>query len=97
MYNEAEALESMDEITRQAVKRLGFKNLCLSESQMTDRANFRMIYEQVAERKKKEAQLPESLRLELNKIKMIDGVNNENKIQTTICQLNETPRETANA
>ena len=97
MYNEAEALESMDEITRQAVKRLGFKNLCLSESQMTDRANFRMIYEQVAERKKKEAQLPEALRLELNKIKMIEGVNHENKTQTTICQLHETPRETANA
>lgn len=51
-YRESEALASMDEITRQAVKRLGWRELCMSETPMNDRANFRMIYEEIAERKK---------------------------------------------
>lgn len=57
MYQEALALESMDEVTRQCVKQLGFKNICMSENIATDRANFRMIYEGLAERKKKEMQV----------------------------------------
>lgn len=63
MYREQEALESMDEITRATVERLGFQSLCLSENAVADRARFRDIYEQVAERKKQERQLPESIRL----------------------------------
>lgn len=63
MYRETEALESMDEITRATVERLGFQNLCLSENAVADRARFKDIYEQVAQRKKRENQLPESLRL----------------------------------
>ncbi len=58
-YREAEALDSLDEITRATVKRLGFKNICTSENPQTDRANFRMIYEELAERKGKDAQIPE--------------------------------------
>ena len=61
MYAIPEAMESFDEITRQTVKRLGFKELCMSENPMQDRANFRMIYEQIAERKEKAQQLPASL------------------------------------
>ncbi len=56
-YREAEALETLDEITLACVKRLGFKNICMSENINQDRANFRMIYEQLEERKKKEQQL----------------------------------------
>ena len=61
-YREAEALESMDAITRATVQRLGFKNLCLSENQQADRANFRMIYEQLNERKQKDDQIPEAIK-----------------------------------
>lgn len=68
LYNEAEALDSMDELTRQVVKRLGFKNICLSENFQADRANFRMIYEQLAEHKEKESQLPENLKTLINKM-----------------------------
>lgn len=57
LYQEAEALESMDDITRQCVKRLGFRNICMSENISTDRANFRMMYEQLQERARKEQQL----------------------------------------
>lgn len=68
MYQINEALESMDDITRQCVQRLGFKEICLSENLANDRANFRMIYEQIAERKKKDAQLPEALTEKINAI-----------------------------
>lgn len=60
-YRETEALQFMSDITRQAVKRLGFRNICLSENIAADRANFRMIFEQITERKQKQEQLPVSL------------------------------------
>lgn len=44
-YRESEALAELDETTRQCVNRLGFKNLCVSENMVADRANFRTIYE----------------------------------------------------
>lgn len=61
MYNIGAAMDSFDEVTKQTVKRLGFRELCLSENPMQDRANFRMIFEQIAERKEKAQQLPTSL------------------------------------
>lgn len=61
MYREDEALDGMDELTRECVKRLGFKNICMSENIELDRANFRMIYDQVAKRRAQEAQLPKGL------------------------------------
>lgn len=63
MYREQEALESMDEITRATVERLGYQNLCLSENQTADRARFKDIYEQIAERKKRESHLPDALKI----------------------------------
>lgn len=57
-YRESEALESMSEITRKSVQRLGFRNICMSENIMADRANFRMIYEQIAEREHTSKQIP---------------------------------------
>lgn len=57
-YRESEALESMTEITRKCVQRLGFRNICMSENIMADRANFRMIYEQIAEREHTSKQIP---------------------------------------
>jgi len=76
-YRESEALQTMDELTQTCVKRLGWRNLCLSENNNHDRANFRMIYEQLAERTKKEAVLPISLnntikQLNASTVKQID-------------------------
>ena len=56
-YRIPEAMESFDPLTRRCVERLGFRNLCMSENINHDRANFRMIYEQLAERQKKESQM----------------------------------------
>ena len=61
IYRESEAVATMDEITQTCVKRLGWRNLCLSENNNHDRANFRIIYEQLSERMKKESALPISL------------------------------------
>jgi hypothetical protein len=56
-YNVGKAMDSFDPLTRNCVERLGFRDLCLSENIMADRANFRMIYEQLAEREKTKVQI----------------------------------------
>lgn len=65
-YQQEEALASMDEVTRRAVKRLGWKELCMSENIMQDRANFRMVYEQEQNRAMERAMLPEGLRKQMD-------------------------------
>lgn len=62
MYRSDEAMETFDEITKQCVQRLGFKEICMSENIVADRANFRMIYEQLTERKAKDDVLPQKLK-----------------------------------
>lgn len=69
--NEAKAYETMDDITREAVKRLGWKNLCMSQNQTADRANYRMVYEAVINERKSNMALPENLRLKLLNIKLL--------------------------
>lgn len=71
MPNEAKAYEAMDDNTREAVKRLGWKNLCFSNNQTADRANYRMVYEAVTKEKKDQLALPENLRLKLANIKLL--------------------------
>ena len=68
VYQEAEALASMDPLTSQIVKRLGYKDLCRSENQMQDRANFRMIFEQVTNNEKEKAALPKELQDQIAQI-----------------------------
>lgn len=57
-YRAIEAMNSLTPLARKATERIGFVNLCMSENISADRANFRMIYEQLAERQKKDEQLP---------------------------------------
>ena len=65
MYNEGAALESMDDLTRQCVERLGFKNICLSENISIDRANFRQLYQSLSERRKNDEVLPLSVKTKM--------------------------------
>ena len=60
-YGQAQAMESLDEITRQAVQRIGYLDLCRSENIVADRANFRMIYEQLVDREQDANKIPISL------------------------------------
>lgn len=65
---EKEALDSMSPLTRKIVQRLGYQTLCMSDNEMADRANFRMIYEQESKRETETAMLPESVRAKLLQI-----------------------------
>ncbi len=58
--DEAGALASMDETTRTAVKRLGWKQICQSDQDelMSIRANFRQIYGQVKTDRETQARIP---------------------------------------
>lgn len=60
-YGEREAMESFTDITKQTVQRLGYRELCMSENPSVDRANFRMIYEQIANREYERQKLPLSM------------------------------------
>lgn len=57
-YRPAEAMASLDPITRATVKRLGFVNLCVSENPMSDRKQFRDTFEIMAKREQMRLQLP---------------------------------------
>lgn len=62
MYDVEKAVESLSGITRECVERMGFRNLCLSENAIADRANFRTMYERLAERRKYDETLPPALK-----------------------------------
>lgn len=74
-YRIPEAMESFDPVTRQCVERLGFRNICMSENIAADRANFRMIFEQLAERKQKEQQMALPLK------QLIQGIQQNGVLQ----------------
>lgn len=61
-YRPQEALDSLSPLTRKATERMGFRDLCMSENVMADRAQFRKVYEQLAERERTSAQMPAPLR-----------------------------------
>lgn len=84
-YNETAALNSLDEITRKTVKRLGWKELCMSENAMADRANFRDIFKQLAQREKESVQLPEGLTA------LIEGIKEKRVLEEEV-QSNDSTR-----
>lgn len=61
-YQEAEAIDSLDGVTASIVRRMGFKNICMSEAIEVERANFRMAYEAEAKNRKHSSMIPMSVR-----------------------------------
>lgn len=57
MYNVKGAMDSFTPLTRQVVERLGFRNICVSENPMAERANFRQCYEILAKREQTRQQV----------------------------------------
>lgn len=57
-YDESGALESLPPLTRETVRRLGYKSLCWSENQVADRANFRQVYEILEKRQTEDRKIP---------------------------------------
>ena len=63
-------MESFTPLTRKAVERLGFRNICVSENPMAERANFRQCYEILANREQTSQQIALPLQ---DTIKQIQG------------------------
>jgi len=69
-----DAPEWSSPLITKVVKSLGWRNLCMSENQTTDRARFVQAYEQLADRAEKEMMLPDKVRnyLEDKGAKLLD-------------------------
>ena len=69
--NEHDALESMDEVTRTAVKRLGWQNICMTDTDglAALRANFRLIYEQVRQQRVMDITMSDGLKGQIEHIR----------------------------
>jgi hypothetical protein len=65
MNREVDALNSMSLLTKSAVKAMTWRELCLSENQMADRAHFLKIFDAYKDREKKEALMPPSVRAQI--------------------------------
>lgn len=59
---ETEALESLDPVTAETCRRMGWNNICCSENISIERASFRTIYETMEKRRHEEAMLPPGLK-----------------------------------
>lgn len=72
-YRPKEALESLDPLTRKCVESLGYRELCISENPMADRANYRMVFETYAQRQQTEQQLALPLQEAIKRIQLQSG------------------------
>ena len=70
MYNVKAAMDSFTPLTRQVVERLGFRNICVSENPMAERANFRQCYEILAKREQTRQQIALPLQQVISQIQM---------------------------
>ena len=74
-YRPEEALSSLREPVREAVRRMGWRDLCMSENGMADRAHFLRIYETMEKRINEDRQLPTMLKSAIAQIgKSVDGI-----------------------
>lgn len=88
-YRADEALDSMSPLARKTAERMGFLNLCMSENVSADRANFRMIFEELASREKVTARIPVSLLDTINRIRvesLMGGATNDREGIEELCQ-----------
>lgn len=65
---EYRAMSTFGKYTLEAVNRIGYRNLCRSSNQATDRANFRDIYEHIAGQARRERLIPQPVREEAERL-----------------------------
>lgn len=73
-YEYNAALESVSPLTRIAIERIGWDNLCMSENHVASRANFREIYNGVVQGEVAKRQVPANVAALIEEIQ-----NNEHK------------------
>lgn len=99
LYRELEALEYVKERDERAYKvlsNLSFKELCMSENIMTDRANFRMAYENTTVIERERNAIPQKIKdgiSELIQIKKVPELANQEAIDRDFIILKEEMHE----
>lgn len=73
-YNQLEALNSLDPLTRKCVDSIGYMTLCMSENIMVERAHFQKIFDVFQRREQTEKQMPLQLQesIKLIQLKSMD-------------------------
>lgn len=69
-YNQAEALNSLDPVTRKCVDSIGYMTLCMSENIMVERAHFQKIFEVMSKREQMDRQMPLALQNTIKQIQL---------------------------
>lgn len=90
-YDEDGALASLHPLTRETVRRLGYKSLCWSENQVADRANFRQVYEILSKRKVETDKIPLPVRETLKALTESFAKPVDNNTQKAISSGKEPP------
>lgn len=90
-YDEEGALASLPPLTRETVRRLGYKSLCWSENQVADRANFRQVYEILSKRKVETDKIPLPVRETLKALTESFAKPVDNNTQKAISSGREPP------
>lgn len=85
-YRPQEAMDSLDPLTRRCVESLGFRELCMSENEVADRANFRMVFETMQKREQFEKQLPPKLLAAIESIQL-KGLDDSPKLEGVIADV----------
>ena len=90
-YDEDGALASLPPLTRETVRRLGYKSLCWSENLVADRANFRQVYEILSKRKVETDKIPLPVRETLKALTASFAKPVDNNTQKAISSGREPP------
>lgn len=90
-YDEDGALASLPPLTRETVRRLGYKSLCWSDNQVADRANFRQVYEILSQRKAETDKIPLPVRETLKALTASFAKPVDNNTQKAISSGREPP------
>ncbi|QEK12607.1 hypothetical protein FQB35_10595 [Crassaminicella thermophila] len=88
-YRADEALQEIknDRPLYQAVQAMGFRELCVSENLMADRAHFLKMYEQYMKRESDKVMLPGRVQNDLKQLQQVDSVT---KLLTEKFEMNKT-------
>jgi hypothetical protein len=80
-YRATEGKQALTAITRKTVERIGYIHLCNSENITADRANFRDIYNSIAQRERKHSLLPAVMQeaIEITRRSMLEMKGEKNE------------------
>lgn len=69
-YNQMEALNSLDPLTRKCVESIGYMDLCMSENIMVERAHFQKVFEVFQKREQVDKQIPLQLQEAIQRMQL---------------------------